>query len=291
MAYKFVNADQLDADLTTVANAIRTKGKTTAQMAFPSGMVSAISEISTGAELNFEVVGGTSAPSSPNENTIWVNTDESVTEYYFSATQPESAKPGAVWITIGTSSHYAFNALKENGIQVYPLSASQYVSGEWVDKTTKIYQSGAWVYWWQGEMYVEGNQYAEVTGGWTVGTGSIQDSTILVGSTANKSKFTTESTHGTAVDLTDFAELNVHFLKYSCPNTSNGFLNIIIRNEAGTIISTTKLKGGDTTASDFYGTVNISAINVKAFVVIQVGHTSSSANAVYATFDKVVLSR
>lgn len=48
MAIKAVNATQLDADLTTVADAIRTKGGTTAPLSFPNGMAEAISNISTG---------------------------------------------------------------------------------------------------------------------------------------------------------------------------------------------------------------------------------------------------
>ena len=45
---KLVDSTQLDADLTSVANAIRTKGGTSAQMAFPSGFVSAVQAIPTG---------------------------------------------------------------------------------------------------------------------------------------------------------------------------------------------------------------------------------------------------
>lgn len=39
---------------------------------------------SSGTELNFEIVGGTTQPSNPTENTIWVNTDTPITKYYFS---------------------------------------------------------------------------------------------------------------------------------------------------------------------------------------------------------------
>jgi len=45
---KLVDSSQLDSDLTSVANAIRTKGGTSSQLAFPSGFVSAISNIPTG---------------------------------------------------------------------------------------------------------------------------------------------------------------------------------------------------------------------------------------------------
>lgn len=47
---KLVDSTQLDADLTSVANAIRTKGGTSAQMAFPAGFVSAVNAIPQGDE-------------------------------------------------------------------------------------------------------------------------------------------------------------------------------------------------------------------------------------------------
>ena len=120
----------------------------------------------SGGGLNFKVVGGTSTPASPKENTIWVNTSTAITSWVFSATQPAGAT-GRVWISIGTSSPAEFNALKKNGIKVYPMSAKQYVRGAWVDKTAKSYQNGAWVDWWNGHLYEYGNQYESFTGGWT----------------------------------------------------------------------------------------------------------------------------
>ncbi len=45
---KAVDSTQLDADLTTVADAIRAKGGTTDNLLFPSGFASAIAAISTG---------------------------------------------------------------------------------------------------------------------------------------------------------------------------------------------------------------------------------------------------
>lgn len=96
--------------------------------------------------LNFQVIGGTTAPNNPKENTIWVNTSTKITGWVFSATQPTRAT-GMVWISVGASSPVAFNALKKNNITVYPLSAKQYVSGKWVSKEAKSYQNGEWVEW------------------------------------------------------------------------------------------------------------------------------------------------
>lgn len=45
---KLVDSAQLDSNLTSIANAIRAKGGTSAQLAFPAGFVSAIGDIPTG---------------------------------------------------------------------------------------------------------------------------------------------------------------------------------------------------------------------------------------------------
>lgn len=97
-----------------------------------------------GTSLNFKIVGGTSQPTAPKENTIWVNTSVAIPAWELSATEPGSPVAGMVWISTGTSSGVAFNALKKNAIQVYPLSAKQYVGGQWVSVEAKTYQDGEW---------------------------------------------------------------------------------------------------------------------------------------------------
>ena len=49
--YKVVNSDQLDSDITVVADAIREKSGTSGKMAFPNGMADAVRNISSGVEL------------------------------------------------------------------------------------------------------------------------------------------------------------------------------------------------------------------------------------------------
>ena len=95
-----------------------------------------------GASLNFKVIAN-ARPTKAKENTIWVDTDK-INKYYFSVTQPENMSDYDVWFPTGTSSPVEFNALKSNGIQVYLLSAKQYVNGALVDKTVMVYQNGKW---------------------------------------------------------------------------------------------------------------------------------------------------
>jgi hypothetical protein len=118
-----------------------------------------------GGGLNFDVVGNPQ-PNNPKENTIWLNTDVPITSWIFSATEPNTAESGMVWFPVGTSSGVEFNALKKNSIQVYPLSAKQYIDGVWVDKTAKSYQGGKWVDW-VTYLFNSGDFCEDITGGWT----------------------------------------------------------------------------------------------------------------------------
>ena len=67
--YKVVDADQLDADLKTVADAIREKGGTTDELAFPDGMATAVEAIQTGG-------GGEPAPPADGKTRIYIHLEE-----------------------------------------------------------------------------------------------------------------------------------------------------------------------------------------------------------------------
>ena len=133
-----------------------------------------------GAPLNFSVLGNPQ-PAHPNANTIWVDTDVEITGWDFAAEEPANPAEGMVWFPTGTESAVAFNALKENSVMVYPLSAKQYVGGAWVDRTAKSWMDNQWVDWfvWNGQLYQSGNEFADKTGGWyAANEGSLSESTI-----------------------------------------------------------------------------------------------------------------
>lgn len=99
---------------------------------------------SGGNPLNFKVVGGTSKPGNPKENTIWINTDTEITSWIFSTTQP-AGEEGMVWFSTGAGSSSEFNALKKNNITVNPMQVKQYIDGAWVKKEGFLYQNGTWI--------------------------------------------------------------------------------------------------------------------------------------------------
>lgn len=101
--------------------------------------------------LNFKVVGyATEAEllaDTPKENTIGIITTNKITGWMFAAADPAEPVEGMVYITTGTKSDIAFNALKKNGIMVYPLSAKQYIGSSLTDVPAMIYKSSQWVSW------------------------------------------------------------------------------------------------------------------------------------------------
>ena len=168
-----------------------------------------------GASLNFKVVGNPQ-PERAKENTIWVNTDVEITSWIFIATEPTDPTDGMVWFPVGTSSTVEFNALKKNGIQVYPLFAKQYVDGAWVDKTAKSYQDGMWVEW-MSELYLYDMGTVSIVAGSLVQTGvnyngnnagtctlTLLADSVTIGTLGGKSALVYFSNK---IDLTNFKKL------------------------------------------------------------------------------------
>ena len=146
-----------------------------------------------------------------------------------------SKKPenGFIWIAIGTSSTIAFNALKKNGIQVYPISAKQYIGGELTNVEASIYRDGAWTVWstlWDGTIFEPGNQHEDITGGWTANgyhrgsnttyptAAEITDDGIYVEGIQNANRVM-----GTdiAIDLTEYKTIEVEYTVHSMYQTTS----------------------------------------------------------------------
>ena len=175
------------------------------------------------ADLNFSVVGGTTQPSNPKENTIWVNTDTDITDWIFSTTQPTTRGDGTplsggeVWSQTGKSGNVEFSVLKDKNISIYPNGCKQYVSGAWVSKTAKTYQSGAWKDW---VLYlIKNGDCTEVTGGWEAKhSGNWGDGSLTVNEQGlywvtpwnNSDGGTSTIRHKNNIDFTNFKTLHFY---------------------------------------------------------------------------------
>lgn len=159
-----------------------------------------------GAGLNFKVVGSTTAPASPKENTLWVNTDVAIGEYQFSAAIPETRTDGTalqagdVWIVTNAGSNICFNALKKNGIATNVVAAYQWDGLAWGGKTVKGYIGGEWI---DSDIYIFSSTHGINQGSW-----KSQKGTITVGDTlyvhANSSSYG-DFVNNYGVDLTNIS--------------------------------------------------------------------------------------
>ena len=231
--------------------------------------------------LNFKIVGGTSTPSSPKENTIWVNTSTAITDWVFKATQPTAAT-GRVWILTGTSSQITFNALKKNWLYVYPISVKQYVNGAWVDKTAKSYISGKWVDWWNGELYKNGNEYITVTGGWesrksTEAAGTVKkNASNFVVSTSDYQLIYCKTVN--TVDLTKYSRVTFNVTAVSASVSNEIILGVYPANFAFNWSDTTAQK--KLTSGTGKHSIDVSALSGKYYVAVRAASNSRVSTSV-----------
>ena len=153
-----------DASLQAVA----AKGVTVPTGSAIDDLPSLIAQIPTGGgtSLNFTVVGGTTRPSSPAENTIWVDTDETITGVTMSAVSPSALADGEVWIRLMDSGSASVSVISGASIIVKAGTVVQNVSGVLVGRNAQIYQDGVWADM-VGWAYYHGEKFTTFTGGYT----------------------------------------------------------------------------------------------------------------------------
>lgn len=250
--------------------------------------------------LSFEVVGNPQ-PAEPKGNTIWVDTDVEITGWDFSAAEPVNPVEGMVWFSVGTASTVAFNALKENSVMVYPLSAQQYSGGVWVGKTAKSWMDDQWADWfvWNGQLYQNGNEFTNETGGWyAANEGSLTESTIAsiarnednMVLTVTGGRKSAMLTSRKPIDLTDFDLVTFEGLLHPGTATTDkvayGYL-YAYKDNGGTLTNAAR---ADIKASKTAGTVtlNVSGLSGEHYICPYM-YTYDSTNP-YLQMDSLLLS-
>ena len=240
--------------------------------------------------LNFKVVGGTSQPVNPKENTIWVNTQTEISGWVFSASEPESPVEGMVWISTGISGGVEFNALKKNGIQICPIYAKQYADGAWVGKPAKSYHDGEWNEWIT-YLYNKGDECTDLTGGWVAtATKPSGSGSTAVTPTVKKdtNSITVSLTSGypnykigylatvKSIDLTNYSKITINVTNFSIDG------GIEVSNSKGsgfTRIAHTNLSAGK-------NVLDVSSLSGSYYVLVGMGGHEGTASF---TFDEICL--
>lgn len=127
--YKFVDADQLDSDLSGIANAIRKKGGTSASMSFPNGFSSAINAISTGVTVQRK--SGTFTTNSSGAATV--NCGFKPDAVFFTGTNPMSNNSafhaGVAFTEVGVNSMETIFVPPSTGYLFASFATTQSTSG------------------------------------------------------------------------------------------------------------------------------------------------------------------
>ena len=167
------------------------------------------------------IYGGTTRPSNPKNGDFYLYTGTAIsgTELngFMSGFPTWTMPEGFVYIGSGgayNDSSYVNLINVRNGIHNFcPCCCYQVEGGKWYRKDAFVYRKGAWLKFstfaqqWDGTLFYNGNQYADVTGGW-VGNGisSTTVGTNLSLIVANTSPYLTTQN---AIDLSGYSKLHM----------------------------------------------------------------------------------
>ena len=207
-----------------------------------------------GSELT--VVGGATRPVKAAQNTIWVNTNVTVTNYILSATEPEAPVEGMVWITIGdVGLTKSTSSVGDNWVTVYPLIANQRIAGKWTLVTAEIYQDGEWAEVVSDLIFFENGKFNTDAFGEISGTQRLESNGTF---RLNRNQ---SITHKTPVDISPYSKFQFEIVLMDW-----GYPTVTIRSPSGTTIATF---GRYTEAGVI--TADVSAINTEVIITIAVG--------------------
>lgn len=165
-----------------------------------------------------KVFGGTSAPANPKESYIWIRTSVPVSGYEINGwtSSLPSWQMGNGFVYIYGEPAYDENKVinliedKGNVLNFNFKMCMQQQGTNWYTMDAFVYRRGSWMQFassWNGELFDNGNQYTNVTGGW-VGNGisSTTVGTNLSLIVANSSPYLTTQN---AIDLSGYTKLHM----------------------------------------------------------------------------------
>ena len=235
----------------------------------------------SGSSLNFTVVGGTIQPSSPAENTIWINTGKTITGVTMSAVSPSTLADGEVWIRLMDSGSASVSVISGASIIVKAGAVVQNVSGVLVGRNAQIYQNGVWtdmVSW----AYHHGEKFTTFTGGFKFTKNS---NGAYTDNSANGGYMYLYDTGGTAARFSTVYSVNqISDMRFSrlhakvIPKRTNTGIIRIAATTQNTV--TTTLRGlSSTLASEEY---EVFDANVEMEISVDVGNIGSYYIAIQA---------
>lgn len=221
---------------------------------------------SGGGARSYKVTGSVSAPENPFHGDIWVQTSVAITQIDITSEQQVipvwDGRDGMVQIVTGTQwsddLYVDSDHRREYNLYLYPRACVQRFDGAWHRMTAYIYTfKNRWIQFssaWDGTLFYNGNQYADVTGGW-VGADSYSPNL-----TATLMSGTITVSTASAVDLSGFSTLK--FMGSGNGANSGGAYSAKckIANESGVEVASLDFQNNGTYA------VSVTALSGKHYV-------------------------
>lgn len=127
--------------------------------------------------LNLRIVGSNTQPPHPVDNTVWINTETRIPNWYWQADEPTNKETGTLWIRASSVATNNLSLLRHNTLVVGFGTARQWDGSAWQVMGGKIYYSGAWhnlqTFVYDGTIGNAENNFNHNVGGypWQVSTG------------------------------------------------------------------------------------------------------------------------
>ena len=172
--------------------------------------------------LKLRIFGQTTPPPNPKNNDIWVNTSLPIGGWEFSeVSNPTWGTSISGFIYFTSTYSGAGNAVTSTGLNflkewthaIYTklLSCLQYDGSSWTRKDAYIYHD-KWIQFssvWDGTLFYNGNQYTNVTGGWTLNKFSLKDGAFDTGLTSETSGNDVMACTANKLDVGQFSTLHI----------------------------------------------------------------------------------
>ena len=132
--------------------------------------------------LRYRVFGGTTPPANPIEYDFYVKTTTPISmyemNYWTNALPTWTVTNGHVYIVSDTwTDNQVIKLVKENNrnLLFVPRWCWQQINGRWYQMEAYVYKNGGWAKFsdyrdtppWSGTLFYNGDQYTDITGGWT----------------------------------------------------------------------------------------------------------------------------
>lgn len=186
------------------------------------------------AGIDLTVVGGTTQPENPKNNTIWVKTETDIGTAYLAPTAPENPAVGDVWINTGiryditgktATSAKTISVLENPFLEINVFQITQWDGSTWNWKDGGVYANSEWTemalyIFWYGQL----NEVYTFEANWngtSAGTVTVSGENLVSPSISQNNAYNYSTPPNIPIDIGAFSKIGIQgYLTCSSTSTS-----------------------------------------------------------------------